>query len=182
MDHPQSICKSEYLKALDRALDAILREGAQCMLQAAIEAEVLEYIDAFKRLLDEAGRRLIVRNGHLPEQEILTGAGPLTVKKPRVNDRRDGHRFTSQILPSYLRRSPSIDALIPVLYLKGISTSDFQEALEAILGDSAARLSPANIVRLKEGWSRSTRTGQSEISQASGTCICGRMASISTSG
>lgn len=134
------------------ALDTILREGAQRMLQAAIEAEVMEYIEAFKHHIDEAGRRLVVRNGHLPEREILTGAGPLSVKKPRVNDRRDGHRFASQILPSYLRRSPTIDALIPVLYLKGISTGDFQEALEAILGDGAAGLSPANIVRLKEGW------------------------------
>lgn len=134
------------------ALDRLVREGAQRMLQAAIEAEVMEYIDVHQSLRDVAGRRLVVRNGHLPERKILTGAGPISVKKPRVNDRRDGHRFTSKILPSYLRRSPSIDALIPALYLKGVSTGDFQEALEAILGEGAAGLSPANIVRLKESW------------------------------
>ena len=134
------------------ALDSILREGAQRMLQAAVELEVTEYIEACKHLLDEVGRRLVVRNGHSPEREILTGAGPLPVTKPRVHDRRDDHRFTSKILPPYLRRSPTIDVLIPALYLKGISTGDFQVALEAILGEGAAGLSPANIVRLKEGW------------------------------
>lgn len=134
------------------ALDSIVREGAQRMLKAAVEFEVMEYIEACRHLRDEAGRRLVVRNGHLPEREIFTGAGPLSVKKPRVNDRREGHRFASNILPSYLRRSPTIDALIPALYLKGISTGDFQEALKVILGEGAAGLSPANIVRLKESW------------------------------
>ena len=134
------------------ALDSILREGAQRMLKAAIELEVTEYIEACKDLTDGAGRRLVVRNGFLPERNILTGAGSLPVTKPRVHDRREGHSFTSKILPPYLRRSPTIDTLIPALYLKGISTGDFQEALEAILGEGAAGLSPANIVRLKEGW------------------------------
>ncbi len=133
-------------------LDEIVREGARRMLQAAIEEEVAAYIDTHQDLRDEHGHRLVVRNGHLPEREILTGAGPLTVKKPRVHDRREGQRFTSAILPPYLRRSPSIDALIPVLYLKGISTGDFSEALTAILGEGAVGLSAANIVRLKEGW------------------------------
>lgn len=139
------------------ALDRILRDGAERMLQAAIEREVMEYLEACRHLVDESGRRLVVRNGHLPEREILTGAGPLSVKKPRVHDRREGHRFTSKILPPYLRRSPSVDALIPALYLKGISSGDFQEALEAILGEGAAGLSPANIVRLKEGWEQEYR-------------------------
>ncbi len=134
------------------ALDEIVREGARRMLQAAIEEEVAAYIEAHEDLRDDRGHRLVVRNGHLPERDVLTGAGPLTVKKPRVNDRRDGQRFTSAILPPYLRRSPSIDALIPVLYLKGISTGDFSEALTAILGEGAVGLSAANIVRLKEVW------------------------------
>lgn len=134
------------------ALDTILREGAQRMLQSAIEVEVAEYIDQYRSKVDEAGLRLVVRNGHQNEREILTGAGPLTIKKPRVHDRRDGHRFGSTILPRYMRRSPSIDALVPALYLKGVSTSDVQDALAAILGEGAAGLSPANIVRLKEGW------------------------------
>ena len=112
-------------------LDEIVREGARRMLQAAIEEEVAAYIDTHQVLRDEHGHRLVVRNGHMPEREVLTGAGPLTVKKPRIDDRREGQRFTSAILPPYLRRTPSIDALIPVLYLKGISTGDFSEALTA---------------------------------------------------
>jgi len=133
-------------------LDEIIRQGANAMLQSAIELEVATYVEACRRHVDEAGRRLVVRNGFHNERDIGTGVGPLTVKKPRVHDRRRGHRFTSAILPSYMRRSPSIDALIPALYLKGVSTGDFQEALTAILGQGAVGLSPANIVRLKEGW------------------------------
>jgi len=124
------------------------------MLQTAVENEVAEYITQHAEVRDEAGRRAVVRNGHLPERELVTGVGPVPVKQPRVRDRRDGQRFTSKILPPFMRRVPSIDALIPVLYLKGISTGDFSEALEAILGENAAGLSATNIVRLKEGWQR----------------------------
>ena len=137
------------------ALDRIVQEGAQRMLQAAIEAEVAAYIEVHKELRDENGHRLVVRNGHQPKRQVQkrqvqTGAGQLDVKKLRVHDRREGQRFTSKILPPYMRRSPSLDALIPALYLRGVSTGDFQEALEAILGEGAAGLSVANIVRLKE--------------------------------
>jgi putative transposase len=134
------------------ALDMILRQGAQRMLQAAVESEVADYIEGCRDLRDENGRRLVVRNGHLPEREVATGVGPVSVKKPRVDDRRVGHRFESNILPSYMRRSPTIEALIPALYLRGVSTSGFQGALEAILGKGAGGLSPASIVRLKECW------------------------------
>jgi transposase-like protein len=134
------------------ALDRIVQEGAQRMLQAAIEAEVAAYIGAHKELRDEKGHRLVVRNGHQPKRQVQTGAGQLDVKKPRVHDRRDGKRFTSTILPPYMRRSPSLDALIPALYLRGVSTGDVQEALEAILGEGAAGLSAANVTRLKESW------------------------------
>ncbi|HLE55596.1 MAG TPA: IS256 family transposase [Rhodothermia bacterium] len=133
-------------------LDLIVRRGAQQMLQVALELEVAEYVASRRNVVDALGRREVVRNGYLPEREVATGAGRLVVKKPRVDDRREGERFTSKILPPYMRRSPSIDELIPVLYLKGISTGDFGEALEAILGEGASGLSPANIVRLKEGW------------------------------
>jgi len=133
-------------------LDRLVREGARRMLQEAIEMEVAEYIEAHKALRDETGRRLVVRNGHMPEREVQTGAGPLPVKKPRVDDRREGQRFTSRILPPYLRRSPTIDALIPALYLKGVSTGQVSEALEAILGEGAKGLSATNITRLKESW------------------------------
>ena len=134
------------------ALDEIVREGAQRMLQMALEQEVAAYIEACQHLRDEKGHRLVVRNGYQRERQVLTGAGPLPIKKPRVHDRRGDKRFTSRILPPYLRRSPSIDALIPALYLKGVSTGDFTEALTAILGEGASGLSAANIVRLKQGW------------------------------
>ena len=122
------------------------------MLQAAIETEVEEYIDRHKEQRDEQGHRLVVRNGHQPERRILTTLGPLSLTPPRVHDRREGCRFTSAILPPYLRRVPSIDALVPALYLKGLSTTEFPEALAAILGPGAAGLSSANIVRLKAVW------------------------------
>jgi len=124
------------------------------MLQAALENEVAEYIAEHAHQRDEAGRQAVVRNGSLPERSLVTGVGPVTVKQPRVRDRREGERFTSKILPPFMRRVPSIDALIPALYLKGVSTGDFSEALTSILGEKATGLSAANIVRLKQGWER----------------------------
>lgn len=134
------------------ALEQVLREGAHEMLLKAIENEVADYINSHIHLRDADGKRLVVRNGHMPEREIHTGLGPIELRQPRVNDRRPGEKFTSSILPPFMRRVPSIDALIPCLYLKGISTGDFTEALEAILGPRAAGLSATNIVRLKECW------------------------------
>lgn len=136
------------------ALEGLLREGARRMLQAAVENEVAEYVEQHRGVRDGSGRRQVVRNGHLPERDLLTGVGPVRVRQPRVHDRREGCRFTSRILPPFMRRMPSIDALIPVLYLKGVSTGDFAEALEAILGPNAPGLSATNIVRLKEVWQR----------------------------
>lgn len=138
-------------------LTDILRQGAKEMLAMAIEDEVAQYIDHHERLRDASGHRLVVRNGHLPARAIQTGIGAVEVRQPRVNDRRideNGQRirFSSNILPPYLRRTKSIDELIPWLYLKGISTGDFTEALEALLGPHASGLSATNIVRLKESW------------------------------
>jgi putative transposase len=133
-------------------LEELVRQGARQMLQTALEAEVAEFVAQFTNVVDTQGRRVVVRNGHLPERDLVTGVGPITVKQPRVRDRTGQHKFTSDILPPFLRRVPSIDALIPVLYLKGVSTGDFSEALSAILGPNAAGLSASNIVRLKEGW------------------------------
>ena len=135
------------------ALDDILREGARRMLQAAVEAEVTDYVEQHDALTDPVtGRRLVVRNGHQPERTFQSGLGDIPVTKPRVHDRRDGETFTSCILPPYMRRTPALEALIPLLYLKGISTNDFPEALCAILGSDAAGLSPSTICRLKEAW------------------------------
>ena len=138
-------------------LDRIIKEGARKLLQAAIEQEVSAYIDMFKDLKDDEGRRLVVRHGSLPERDLLTSIGPLRVKQPRIRDKREGICFTSTILPRYMRRTPSLDNLIPTLYLKGISTGDFTEALEAILGENAKGLSPNTIVRLKRQWEQEYR-------------------------
>ncbi|OPY66166.1 MAG: Transposase, Mutator family [Syntrophorhabdus sp. PtaU1.Bin002] len=133
-------------------LEEIIREGARKLLQMAVEQEVSAYIEMFKELKDEDGRRLVVRHGFLPERSLLTGIGPVPVKQPRVRDKREGESFTSAILPRYLRRVPSLDNLIPTLYLKGISTGDFTRALEAILGENAKGLSASTIIRLKKQW------------------------------
>lgn len=133
-------------------LDEIVRKGAQQMLQRAIETEVEDYITQHSELRDENGHRMVVRNGRQPARALQTGAGNLMLEKPRVHDRRRDKKFTSAIVPPYVRRSPTLDALIPALYLRGISTGDFQEALEAVLGEGAPALSPATIMRLKENW------------------------------
>jgi transposase-like protein len=138
------------------ALDDILREGARRALQAAIEREVQEYVEQYKEQLDEQRRRLVVRNGYHPARNIQSGSGSIPVRQPRVNDKRmdeAGNRFhfTSKILPPYLRKSKAIEELVPWLYLKGISTSDFPEAL-ACLGHDGSGLSATSVVRMKEIW------------------------------
>ena len=133
-------------------LEQIARKGARKVLQIALENEVEEYIQKHSHLTDSDGKRVVVKNGHMPQRNITTGMGPLTVTQPRVDDRGLKKRFTSNILPRYLRRIPSVDNLIPVLYLKGISTNDFATALESILGKGVSGLSATNIVRLKKIW------------------------------
>lgn len=134
------------------ALDEILREGARRMLQLAIEAEVADYIENYKEVLDESGHRLVVRNGHLPARVIQSGAGQIPLQQPRIHDRRSGEKFSSRILLPYMRRSPSFEDLLPLLYLKGVSSNDFGEALVSILGPQAVGLSPSTITRLKQVW------------------------------
>jgi transposase-like protein len=137
-------------------LDELVREGARRMLQTAIDAEVAAFVWAHDDRRDDAGRRLVVRNGSLPAREILTGAGPLTVQQARVRDNspdpNERVTFTPSVLPAYLRRTDAIEELIPWLYLKGISTSDFGEALQALVGEKAKGLSANVVVRLKEQW------------------------------
>ena len=138
-------------------LDEVAHLGAQILVGQALVAEVEQYIEEWSKLVDESAHRLVVRNGYMPEREIATGAGMLKVKQPRVNDRREGRRFTSAILSPCARRSPTIDTLIPVLYLKGISTGDFREALEELLGPAVRGLSAATITRLLEQWQEDNR-------------------------
>lgn len=142
-------------------LTELLRSGAQQLLAQAIEAEVADWIEQRKQLTDTSGRRQVVRNGHLPERTITTGLGPIEVKQPRVHDRRpaaDKEKFTSAILPPYLRKTKSIEELIPWLYLKGVSTGDFSEALQALLGPDAAGLSATTVTRLKGCWEEEFKT------------------------
>jgi transposase-like protein len=139
------------------AITAILHRGARRLLSVALDAEVEAFLARYADLHDEAGHRAVVRNGHLPEREVQTGIGPVAVKQPRVRTRpaaggTEVPKFTSKILPPYLRRTRSIEELIPWLYLKGISTNDYQEALAALLGPEAPGLSASTVVRLKKAW------------------------------
>jgi putative transposase len=137
-------------------LDQLVRHGAQQMLQQAIEAEVQEFLEEHQQRCDQGGKRLVVRNGYKPSRKIVTGAGVLEIEQPRVRDnspdKHDRVQFSSAILPPYLRRSKAIEEFIPWLYLRGISTGDFSEALQTLLGEQAQGLSPNVIVRLKEQW------------------------------
>ena len=135
-------------------LEQVARQGAQKMLQLALENEVEEFVKKHSSLKGENGNKVVTKNGYMPQRDIVTGMGPLAIKQPRIDDRhlKDYNRydrFTSNILPRYLKRIPSINNLVPALYLKGISTNDFPSALAAILGEGAAGLSATNIVRLK---------------------------------
>ena len=137
-------------------LTEVLRDGAHMLLVQAVEAEVAGFLAEHADKRTDDGRQRLVRHGHLPERSIMTGIGPVEVKVPRVRDRlgsaEDRIRFSSAILPPYARRSKSLEVLIPILYLKGISTGDFAEALSALLGPNAGGLSASTITRLKEVW------------------------------
>jgi putative transposase len=138
-------------------LTEVLRNGARALLAQAIEAEVADFLAKHIDLKTATGLRRVVRHGHLPEREVMTGIGPVGVRQPRVRDRGAANdagriRFTPAILPPYARRSRSLEVLIPILYLKGISTGDFEETLAALLGKDAPGLSASTIARLKEVW------------------------------
>ena len=136
-------------------LTDLLRQGAQQLLAQAIEAEVADWIDRRRDCCDDAGHRQVVRNGRLPQRTLTTGVGPVAVRQPRVHDRRPAEqreKFSSAILPPYLRKTKSVEELIPWLYLKGVSTGDFSEALAALLGPDAKGLSATTVTRLKGLW------------------------------
>ncbi len=137
-------------------LEELAREGARQLLAQALEVEVSEFVEKHQNMIDVEGRRQVVRNGYMPARDLVTGIGPLRIRQPRLDDRvlkeTGGERFSSEILPPYLRRVPSVDNLIPILYLKGVSSGDMSEALTSILGSDAAGLSATNVVRLKALW------------------------------
>lgn len=146
----------EHEENVEGHLDFVVRTGAQKMLTEAVEAEVEQYVQRFRDERDAEGRRLVVRNGTARPRPVVTGAGTLEVAAPRINDKRvvDGERakFTSRILPPYMRKSPKVAEVLPVLYLRGLSTNDFRPALEGLLGEKASGLSATVITRLTAQW------------------------------
>jgi len=143
---------------VNQPLDEIVRNGAKEMLQKALEIEVDLFLEKYQYILDDNGNRQVVRNGRGQPRKVVTGAGQIEVETPRIDDRvleiHQEPRFKSSLVPPYLRRTKNIDELLPVLYLKGISTGDFSEALESILGKDVIGLSAQNIVRLKQVWQK----------------------------
>ena len=135
-------------------LEAIIRQGARRMLASALEKEVEGFINSHKQHCDEKGHRMVVRNGYHPARTIQTGIGAIAIKQPRIDDRKlkSEERFSSEILPKFMRKSPSLETALPILYLQGISSNKFPAALEAILGKDAKGLSASTIMRLKEAW------------------------------
>ena len=182
MKEATSIVQFRQPGSVEDPLTEIAREGARRMLATALEAEVEAFLGQLgeERLPD--GRQRVVRHGYGPERRIQTGIGALEVRRPKVRDRAtdaessEKVRFTSHILPKWARRSRSLDALLPVLYLRGISTGDFQEALSALLGADAPNLSPAVIARLTAE-KEYERAGSAAISRRAGTSMSGPTAS-----
>jgi putative transposase len=156
--------ESQPRSLVEDPLTEILRKGARQLIEQAIEAELEHVLETTRYLRDERGRRRVVRNGHLPERDVQTGIGAVTVKVPRVRDRSPSKEsrigFSSSILPPYVRKSKSLEALIPWLYLKGVSTGDFSEALAALLGRDAPGLSPTTVSRLKASWQKDLEAWQ----------------------
>lgn len=157
MEKTTTVLQLRQSDSVDDTLTELARDGARRMIAAAMHAEIDEFVARFEHLTLRDGRQRLVRHGHAPECKIQTGIGPIDVKRPKVRDRADvpGEekiRFTSTILPKWARRSKSLDALLPVLYLRGISTGDFQEVLAALLGKDAPNLPHSVIARLTASW------------------------------
>ncbi len=140
-------------------IDEFIQEGARRMLLAALQAEVDMYVQQHQSEQDENGHALVVRNGRSQERTIQSGVGQLKLRQPRINDKREGRRFSSNILPPYMRKTPRLEEALPILYLRGLSTGDFQEALGALLGEEAiAGFSPTTITRLLSVWQDEYKT------------------------
>lgn len=149
-------------------LEEMIRRGARQVIEQAIEAELMQLIEHYDNVKTLSGRRAVVRNGYLPEREVLTAVGPVTVQVPKVRDRSgSGVKFNSNIVPPYVRRSARVSAALPWLYLKGISTGDLSEALKVLVGEDAKGLSPNVVSRLKVQWAQEhARWNQRDLSAA----------------
>ena len=145
-----------------QSIDEIARLGAQALIAKALKEEVNAYLSDTNETKDGNGNRLVVKNGAGKERTILTGTGAIKIKAPRVNDRREGQKFTSSILPPYMRKCPNVESVLPVLYLKGLSANEFSEALKCLLGEGAKGLSKSTIHALKKSWERDLKTWRQE--------------------
>ena len=144
----------ESKQELNYLLDELAREGAKKMLISALQTEVNEYIESNKNQLDEKGHRLVVRNGHSKERTLSVGSGTFKISQPRVHDKRKDQKFSSKILPRFVRNSPKVESLLPALYLKGVSTNNFEGIFKEYLGEEATGFSAASIVKLKRVWTQ----------------------------
>ncbi len=147
-----TIESQEQIPEITQSLDELAREGARRMILVALELEVEQYVEKLRHLRDEKGHALVVRNGKAEPRTVSLGAGSIKFQAPRVDDRRPDQRFTSRILPPYMRRSPRLNEALPVLYLRGLSTGDFEEAIPVLLGADAAGFSATTITRLLRVW------------------------------
>ena len=140
-------------EARPSGLDDLIQQGARQIIQQAIEAELTTLLERYDNVKTLDGRRAVIRNGYLPEREVVTAIGPVTVQVPKVRDRSgSGVKFNSNIVPPYIRKSPRVSAALPWLYLRGVSTGDMSEALSVLLGEEAKGLSPNVVSRLKAQW------------------------------
>lgn len=148
-DNVIALPANETTESFSDALSYLIRRGARQIIAQAVEAELEDFLAEYRDRRDEQGRQVVVRNGYLPERTITTGVGEVEIQVPKVRDRSgSGIKFTSALLPPYLKRARSVEELLPWLYLKGVSTGDFSEALSSLLGSEAKGLSPATIGRL----------------------------------
>jgi transposase-like protein len=182
MEKNSSVVRFRQPDEIDDPLTSILRLGARQLLTQAVEMEAEAFLATMKELKLPDGRGRVVRHGHGPARTIQTGIGPVEVSAVKIRDRGatfDGERirFSSAILPKWARRTKSLDALLPVLYLRGISTGDFQEALAALVGKDAPNLSPAVISKLTASGRTSTTAGRSATCRRGDTCMSGRTVS-----
>jgi putative transposase len=149
-DNPKA---GEIVESMHDPLTDLLRDGARALIQQAVEAELQAFLNDYRNVMDLKGRQTVVRNGYLPERDIVTGVGNVAVKMPKVRDRSGGGvKFNSSLVPPYVRKAKRVEAALPWLYLRGISTGDMQEALSVLLGSEAKGLSPAVVSRLKTQW------------------------------
>src|SRR5712691_10406836 len=168
-------------------LDEVARRGARLMLIAALETEAADYVERHRQARDEQGRALVVHNGRSQGRKLTLGAGTVELKAPRVNDRRrdehcQRHRFTSRILPPYMRRSPKVAEVLPILYLRGLSTGDFRPALEGCWARTRPGCRRPTSPDLPPPGRKNTRRFAGAISLAASTFTCGAMGCTSTSG